>query len=72
MVKQFAKLQRIDNNEAITEEKYSEFVYHLQLALLLAFREKGQLNAMQYRYAEDQLKQQRRRRASQVLQEGTR
>ena len=59
MTKQFAKLQRIDNNETITKETHYEFLYHLQSALLLALREQGRLNIMQYRHAEEKLKEQR-------------
>ena len=60
MARQFAELQRIDNNEVITKETHYEFLYHLQSALLLALREQGRLNIMQYRHAEEKLKEQRR------------
>ena len=70
MARQFAQLQRIDNNEAITKETHYEFLYHLQSAILLALREQGILNAMQHRYAEETLKQQRRDRAKCILEKG--
>lgn len=37
----------------------SSFLYHLQLGVLLALKERGTLNAMQYRHAEEKLKRQR-------------
>ena len=70
MKRQFAALLRIDNNETITEETHSDFLDHLQNAILLALREKGRLNAVQYRHAEEKLKQQRRERARGLLAKG--
>ena len=70
MAKQFAKLYRIDNNEAITKETHYDFLHHLQNAILLALREQGRLTAMQYRHAEEKLKQQRRDRAQNILKKG--
>ncbi len=70
MARQFAQLQRIDNNEAITKENHYEFLYHLQSAMLLALRERGSLNTMQHRHAEEKLKQQRRDRAKNILEKG--
>ena len=63
MAKRFAKLQRIDYDGQITREYHYEFIFQLQMALLLALREMGRLNATQYRYAEEKLKQQRCERA---------
>lgn len=71
MVRKFAELQRIDNNEVITKETHYEFLYHLQSAILLVFREQGRLNAMQYRHAEEKLKQQRRDRARNIQEKGS-
>ena len=70
MAGRFAELRCIDNNEAITQETHYEFLYHLQRAMLLALRERGRLNAMQYRHAEEKLKQQRRNRAKEILKKG--
>lgn len=70
MAKQFAELQRIDNNEPIAEENHYEFLYHLQTAMLLSLREREKLNTMQYRQAEEMLKQQRRDRAKNILGKG--
>ena len=72
MTRQFAKIQRIDNNEKITKETHYEFLYHLQSAMLLALREQGRLNTMQHRHAEEMLKQQRRDRARNLLEKGER
>ena len=68
--RQFAELQQIDNNEAITKDTHYDFLYHLQSALLLALREQGRLNAMQHRHAEEKLRQQRRDRAKNILEKG--
>ena len=70
MTRQFAELQRIDNNERITKKNHYEFLYHLQSAMLLALRERGRLSAMQHRYAEETLKQQRRDRTKNILEKG--
>ena len=70
MARQFAQLQHIDNNEAITKETHYEFLYHLQSAMLLALREQGRLDVMQHRHAEEKLKQQRRNRAKKILEKG--
>ena len=64
------KLQRIENDQRITNDDQYPFLHHLKLALLLALRERGQLNAMQHRYAEEKLDQQRRERAKMLLNKG--
>lgn len=69
MVRKFAKLDRIDYNEPITNESHYEFLYQLQQALLLTLREQGQLSPMQHRYAEERLKKQRRDRAKRKQEE---
>lgn len=58
MKKKFVRLEQIDHNLQITDESHYKFLYHLQLALLLALQEKGTLNRIQYRYAQEQLQQQ--------------
>ena len=70
MKRHIAELQHIDNNETITKETHYEFLYHLQKALLLALRDRGKLNAMQHRHAEEALKQQRCDRGKSILQKG--
>jgi len=70
MKRQFAELRSIDNNEPITPENHYEFLFCLQRSLLLALRELGRLNEMQYRHAEERLKQQRRERARKKVKKG--
>lgn len=70
MAKPFSKLQRIDNNEPVLEETHYAFLFHLQNALLLALHERGRLNALQHRYAQEKLKQHRKERAKHILDKG--
>lgn len=70
MAKQFAKLQRIDNNEAITKETHYDFLYHLQSVILLALLEQGVLDTIQHRHGQEKLNSQRRDRARKKLLEG--
>lgn len=70
MAKQFAKLQRIENDRRITKETDYEFLYQLQNALLLALKEQGRLSQMQYRHAEERLQTQRRDRARKLMEKG--
>lgn len=58
--KQYAALQRIENDRKISRETDREFLYNLENALLLALLEDGTLTQMQYRQAEEKLKRQRR------------
>ena len=58
--KQYAVLQRIENDHKITRETDREFLYDLENALLLALLEDGTLTQMQYRQASEKLKRQRR------------
>ena len=58
--KQYAALQRIENDHEITRETDREFLYNLENALLLALLEDGTLPQMQYRQASEKLKRQRR------------
>lgn len=55
------QFQRIENDHAITKEGDADFLYCLQQGLLLALKEQGRLNEMQYRQAESTLAQQRRK-----------
>ena len=65
-MKQFCTLYQIEYNECITYEKHFDFLYHIQLSLLLAIKELGSLDSMQYRHAEEKLKQQRQDRAKAI------
>lgn len=60
MAKQYASLEAIEHDRRITKETDEEFLYQLQTGLLLALKERGRLNEMQYRHAQDRLNQQRR------------
>lgn len=69
MTRKFAKLDRIDQNEPVTEESHYEFLYQLQFALLLALQEQGRLSPMQFRHSQEHLKKQRRDRAKRKQEE---
>lgn len=56
-----AVLQTIENNREIVWDSDSEFLFEYQKAMLLALKELGTLDEMQYRYAEVTLKEQLRR-----------
>lgn len=55
----FAELKRIEHNDKITRDSYYDVWYNLELGLLLALRERGTINVMQYHLAMEGLKQQR-------------
>ena len=55
-----AVLQSIENNREIIWDSDSEFLFEYQKAMLLALKELGTLDEMQYRYAEATLKEQQR------------
>ena len=58
-----AVLQSVENDRRITKEQDADFLYLLQNAFLLALKESGQLNEMQYRYAEENLNTRRKENA---------
>lgn len=53
------KFVRVDNDRIITRQTDSEFYYEFQLGVLLSLKEQGTLTEMQYKYAQEALKQQR-------------
>ena len=53
-----ARLLDIENDREITKETDSQFLFEYQRAVLLTLKDKGILNEMQYRYAEEKLKKQ--------------
>lgn len=55
MRRKYSKLLRIDNDYVITEDTDHEFLYQLQIALLLALKEQEILDIMQYRRAAEKL-----------------
>ena len=54
------KLIKVEENRSITREKDSDFFYELQRGVLLSLKDMGKLAEMQYRNAEEALKEQRR------------
>ena len=72
MPQKYALLRRIDRNEPITKQHHSEFLFHLEFALLQALHEQGRLNIMQLRRAEEELAKQRREQAKHILKTGDR
>jgi hypothetical protein len=52
-------LEKIDNDRKVDRNLDGEFLFEYQKALLLALKEMGTLDEMQYRYAEQKLKNQR-------------
>ena len=53
-----ARLVTTENDREITKESDSQFLFEYQRAILLELKDKGILNEMQYRYAEEKLKKQ--------------
>lgn len=54
------KLIKAEDNQTITRDAYVDFFYELQQGVLLSLKEDGKLSEMQYRNAEEALKEQRR------------
>ena len=52
------RLERVENEHRITRESDGEFLYEYQKAVLLSLVESGHLTEMQYRCAEEKLRQQ--------------
>lgn len=65
MAKQYASLKHIENNRRITRMSDDRFLHQLQTGLLLALKEQGILNEVQYRHAQDRLNRQNREESSQ-------
>ncbi len=59
-MEEMAVLQTIENNREIAWDSDNEFLFEYQKAMLLALKELGTLDEMQYRYAEQILKEQLR------------
>ena len=53
------KLIKVEANRSITREWDSDFFFELQRSVLLSLKEDGKLTQMQYRNAEEALKEQR-------------
>lgn len=50
-----ARLVKIENDREITKENDSKFLFEYQRAILLELKDRGILNGIQYRYAEERL-----------------
>ena len=57
-MKEHAILQTIENDRKITMESDRDFLFEYQKAMLLALKEHGTLDDVQYKYAEQLLKEQ--------------
>ncbi len=56
-----ARLAAIEHDREVTKETDNQFLFEYQRAILLELKDKGVLNEIQYRYAEEKLKKQLRR-----------
>lgn len=61
MAKQYASLEAIENDRIIKKETDYDFLYQLQRGLLLALKERGRINEMQYCNAQNRLNRQRQK-----------
>lgn len=66
-----AKLVKVEDNQTITKDAYFDFFYELQCGVLLSLKEEGKLTEMQYRHAENALKEQRRESYLEKMQGGS-
>ena len=71
MALKFVKLINIVGDREARKDTNYESWYHLEQGLLLALKESGTLNAMQYRMAEEALREQRAERARRLMMEGS-
>lgn len=65
------KLIKVEGNQTITRDAYVDFFYELQRGVLLSLKEDGKLSEMQYRNAEEALKEQRRAIVRAKIEGGT-
>ena len=65
------KLIKVEDNQTITRDAYVDFFYKLQRGVLLSLKEDGKLSEMQYRNAEEALKEQRRAIVRAKIEGGT-
>lgn len=65
------KLIKVEDNQTITRDAYVDFFYELQRGVLLSLKEDGKLSEMQYRNAEETLKEQRRAIVRAKIEGGT-
>lgn len=65
------KLIKVEDNQTITRDAYVDFFYELQQGVLFSLKEDGKLSEMQYRNAEEALKEQRRAIVRAKIEGGT-
>ena len=70
MALKFSKLINIRENREIRKDGNYDCWYSLEYGLLLALLERGTLTAMQFRMAEEALREQRAERARRLMKEG--
>lgn len=58
MKRRYATLTEIKHNRPITKDNHAKFLYILQNGLLMALKEQGILNLMQYRQGLEKLREQ--------------
>ena len=61
-----ANYVRVENDRSITRQTDAEFYFEFQRGVLLSLKEQGALTQMQFKYAQDALKDQRRA----IIQQG--
>ena len=64
------KFVRVDNDRTITRQTDSEFYFAFQRGVLLSLKEQGTLTEMQFKCAQDALKEQRRATVRAIVQQG--
>lgn len=64
------KFVRVDNDRTITRQTDSEFYFAFQRGVLLSLKEQGTLTEMQFKYAQDALKEQRMAIVRAIVQQG--
>ena len=69
MALKFAKLKNIVGDREVRKDSDYDSWYCLEQGLLLALKESGTLNTMQYRMAEEALREQRAERARWLMKE---
>lgn len=66
-----ATLIKIENERMIRKDTDFEFLYSLQCGMLLALKDQGRLNEIQFRNAEMKLRQQQRGYMKKLQQRGS-
>lgn len=71
MALRFARLRRIEGDREIRRDTDDAAWRRIEQGLLLALHQSGTLNAVQYRLAEEALKEQRRERSRRLTEDET-